>query len=186
MITGFGRLGAPFGAQYFDVMPDIITTAKGLTNGCLPMGAVFVRKHIYDAFMKGPEGSIELFHGYTYSAHPAACAAALATQDIYEREGLLTRGKELAKTWEDAVHSLRSLPNVIDIRNLGLVAGVELQPRAGAPGARAYEVLVKAFEKGLLVRITGDTIALSPPLIISPAQIDELVTTLGEVLKTIA
>jgi beta-alanine--pyruvate transaminase len=186
VITGFGRLGEPFGAQYFDVMPDIITTAKGLTNGCLPMGAVFVRKHIYDAFMKGPEGAIELFHGYTYSAHPAACAAALATQDIYEREGLLTRAKELAKTWEDAVHSLRSLPNVIDIRNLGLVASVELQPRAGAPGARAYEVLVKAFEKGLLVRVTGDTIALSPPLIISPAQIDELATTLGAVLKTIA
>jgi beta-alanine--pyruvate transaminase len=186
VITGFGRLGEPFGAQYFDVMPDIITTAKGLTNGCLPMGAVFVRKHIYDAFMKGPEGAIELFHGYTYSAHPAACAAALATQDIYESEGLLTRAKELAKTWEDAVHSLRSLPNVIDIRNLGLVAAVELQPRAGAPGARAYEVLVKAFENGLLVRVTGDTIALSPPLIISPAQIDELATTLGAVLKTIA
>jgi beta-alanine--pyruvate transaminase len=186
VITGFGRLGEPFGAQYFDVMPDIITTAKGLTNGCLPMGAVFVRKHIYDAFMKGPEGAIELFHGYTYSAHPAACAAALATQNIYEREGLLTRAKELAKTWEDAVHSLRSLPNVIDIRNLGLVAALELQPRAAAPGARAYEVLVKAFEKGLLVRVTGDTIALSPPLIISPAQIDELATTLGAVLKTIA
>jgi beta-alanine--pyruvate transaminase len=186
VITGFGRLGEPFGAQYFDVMPDIITTAKGLTNGCLPMGAVFVRKHIYDAFMKGPEGSIELFHGYTYSAHPAACAAALATQDIYEREGLLTRARDLAKTWEDAVHSLRPLPNVIDIRNLGLVAAVELQPRAGAPGARAYEAFVKAFEKGLLIRVTGDTIALSPPLIISPAQIDELATTLGAVLKTVA
>jgi len=185
VITGFGRLGAPFGAQYFDVMPDIITTAKGLTNGAIPMGAVFVRKHIYDAFMNGPEGAIELFHGYTYSAHPAACAAALATQDIYEREGLLTRAKDLAKTFEDAVHSLRSVPNVIDIRNLGLVAGVELQPRAGAPGARAYEALVKAFEKGLLIRTTGDTIALSPPLIISPAQIDELVTTLGDVLKTV-
>src|SRR5687768_4371244 len=185
VITGFGRLGAPFGAQYFDVMPDIMTTAKGLTNGCLPMGAVFVRKHIYDAFMNGPEGSIELFHGHAYSAHPAACAAALATHDIYEREGLLTRAKELAKTFEDAVHSLRSLPNVIDIRNLGLVAAVELQPRPGAPGARGYEVLVKAFEKGLLVRVTGDTIALSPPLIISPAQIDELATTLGAVLKTI-
>jgi beta-alanine--pyruvate transaminase len=185
VISGFGRLGAPFGAQYFDVMPDIITTAKGLTNGAIPMGAVFVRKHIYDAFMNGPEG-IELFHGYTYSAHPAACAAALATQEIYERDGLLTRGAELAKTWEDAVHSLRSVPNVIDIRNLGLVAGIELQSRPGAPGARAYETLVKAFEKGLLVRTTGDIIALSPPLIISPAQIDELVTTLGEVLRTVS
>jgi beta-alanine--pyruvate transaminase len=183
VITGFGRLGTPFGAQYFDVVPDMITAAKGLTNGAIPMGAVFVRKHIYDAFMNGPEGAIELFHGYTYSAHPAACAAAMATQDIYEREGLLTRGAELAKTWEDAVHSLRSVPGVIDIRNLGLVAGIELQPRAGAPGARAYEVFVKAFEKGILVRVTGDIIALSPPLIITPAQIDELVTTLGEVLR---
>jgi beta-alanine--pyruvate transaminase len=185
VITGFGRLGTPFAAQYFDVMPDIITTAKGLTNGAVPMGAVFVRKHIYDAFMKGPDG-IELFHGYTYSAHPTACAAALATQDIYQREGLLTRAAELAKPFEDAVHSLRSAPNVIDIRNLGLVAGIELAPRPGAPGARGYEALVKCFEKGLLIRVTGDIIALSPPLIISTAQIDELVTGLGEVLKTIA
>ena len=185
VITGFGRLGTAFGAQYFDVMPDIVTTAKGLTNGAIPMGAVFVRKHIHDAFMNGPDG-IEFFHGYTYSAHPAACAAGLATQEIYEREGLLTRGAELAKAFEDAVHSLRSVPNVIDIRNLGLVAGIELAPRAGAPGARAYEAMVKCFEKGVLIRITGDTIALSPPLIISPAQIDELVTRLAEVLKTVS
>jgi beta-alanine--pyruvate transaminase len=185
VITGFGRLGTAFGAQYFDVMPDIITTAKGLTNGAIPMGAVFVRKQIYDAFMQGPDG-IELFHGYTYSAHPAACAAGLATQDVYEREGLLTRAAELSKAWEDAVHSLRSSPNVIDIRNLGLVAGIELQSRAGAVGARGYEALVKCFEKGLLIRTTADTIALSPPLTISTAQIDELVTRLGEVLKTIA
>jgi beta-alanine--pyruvate transaminase len=184
VITGFGRLGQPFGAQYFDVVPDMITAAKGLTNGAIPMGAVFVRKHIYDAFMKGPEGAIELFHGYTYSAHPAACAAALATSDIYEREGLLTRASTLAKTWEDAVHSLRGLPNVIDIRNLGLVAGIELQPRAGAPGSRAFDVFVKAFEKGILIRVTGDIVALSPPLIIEPAQIDQLITTLGEVLRT--
>ncbi len=146
VITGFGRLGTPFGAHYFDVMPDIITTAKGLTNGAIPMGAVFVRKHIYDAFMKGPDG-IEFFHGYTYSAHPAACAAGLATQEIYEREGLLTRGAELAKVFEDAVHSLRSAPHVIDIRNLGLVAGVELEPRAGAPGARAYDAMVKCVRE---------------------------------------
>jgi beta-alanine--pyruvate transaminase len=183
VITGFGRLGQPFGAQYFDVVPDMITAAKGLTNGAIPMGAVFVRKHIYDAFMKGPEGAIELFHGYTYSAHPAACAAGLAAADIYEREGLLTRASTLAKTWEDAVHSLRELPNVIDIRNLGLVAGIELQPRAGSPGARAFDVFVKAFEKGILVRFTGDIIALSPPLIIEPAQIDQLITTLGGVLR---
>ena len=186
VMTGFGRLGAPFGAQYFDVVPDMITAAKGLTNGAIPMGAVFVRKHIYDAFMHGPEGVIELFHGYTYSAHPAACAAALATQDIYQREGLLSRAAELSKRWEDAVHSLRGCPNVIDIRNIGLVAGIELQPRAGAPGARAYEAFTKAFEQGILIRISGDVIAMSPPLIITPAQIDELVGKLGEVLRTVA
>ncbi len=183
VITGFGRLGAPFGAQYFDVMPDIVTTAKGLTNGAIPMGAVFVRKHIYDAFMQGPENAIELFHGYTYSAHPVACAAALATQEIYRRDALLTRGAQLAKQWEDAVHSLRGLPNVIDIRNLGLVAGIELQSRTGAPGARAYEVFLKAYEKGILIRFTGDILALSPPLIIEPKQIDELIGTLAEVIR---
>lgn len=183
VITGFGRLGAPFGAQYFDVMPDMITAAKALTNGAIPMGAVFVRKHVYDAFMKGPENAIELFHGYTYSAHPAACAAGLAVQDIYQREGLLTRASSLSKTWEEAVHSLRGLPRVIDIRNLGLVAGIELESRCGAPGARAYEIFVKAFEKGILIRTTGDTVALSPPLIIEPAQIDQLVTTLAELIK---
>ena len=183
VITGFGRLGAPFGAQYFDVLPDMITSAKALTNGAIPMGAVFVRKHIYDAFMKGPEGAIELFHGYTYSAHPTACAAGLAVQDIYEREGLLTRASKMAQQFEDAVHSLRGLPNVIDIRNIGLVAGIELAPRPGAPAARAYEIFVKAFEKGILIRTTGDTIALSPPLIVEPAHIDQLVTTLGELIK---
>ena len=185
VITGFGRLGAPFGAQYFDVLPDMITSAKALTNGAIPMGAVFARKHIYDAFMKGPENAIELFHGYTYSAHPTACAAGLAVQDIYEREGLLTRAAKLAKTFEDAVHSLRELPRVIDIRNIGLVAGIELEPRPGAPAARAYELFVKAFEKGILIRTTGDTIALSPPLIVEPAHIDQLVTTLAELIKSV-
>jgi beta-alanine--pyruvate transaminase len=184
VITGFGRLGAPFGAQYFDVVPDIITAAKGLTNGAVPMGAVFVRKSIYDAFMQGPENAIELFHGYTYSAHPVACAAAIATQDIYEREGLLTRAATLSKEWEDAVHSLRDSPHVIDIRNIGLVAGIELQARAGSPGARAYEVFIKAFEKGILIRVTSDIIALSPPLIIEPKHIDQLITTLREILAT--
>jgi len=186
VITGFGRLGTPFGADYFGVMPDIITTAKGLTNGAIPMGAVFVRKQIYDAFMQGPQNAIELFHGYTYSAHPVACAAALATQEVYERDGLLTRGAALAKIWEDAVHSLRDLPNVIDIRNLGLVAGIELESRAGATGARAYEAFLKAYEKGVLIRFTGDIIALSPPLILEPAHIDQIVTTLREVLPTVA
>jgi len=186
VITGFGRLGTPFGAQYFDVLPDMITSAKGLTNGAIPMGAVFVRKHIYDAFMHGPQNAIELFHGYTYSAHPVACAAALATQDIYEREGLLTRGAELAKVWEDAVHSLRGLPHVIDVRNIGLVAGIELESRSGAPGARGYEAFVKAYEKGILIRVTGDIIALSPPLIVEPAQIDQLITTLREIIRATA
>ncbi|MFL6577592.1 MAG: aspartate aminotransferase family protein, partial [Povalibacter sp.] len=183
VITGFGRLGAPFGADYFGVVPDIITAAKGLTNGAIPMGAVFVRKHVYDAFMKGPENAIELFHGYTYSSHPVACAAALATQNVYESEGLLTRGATLGKAWEDAVHSLRDLPHVIDIRNLGLVAGIELAPRAGAPGARAYEVFLKAYEKGLLVRFTGDIIALSPPLIIEREQIAEIAQLLRDCIR---
>jgi len=185
VITGFGRLGAPFGATYFGVTPDIITTAKGLTNGAVPMGAVFVRKEIYDAFMQGPEHAIELFHGYTYSGHPVACAAGIAAQEIYEREGLLTRGAQLAQKWEDAVHSLRDVPNVIDIRNVGLVAGIELEPRSGAPGARGFEALVKAFEKGILIRVTGDIVALSPPLIIEPKHIDQLITTLRDVLKSL-
>jgi beta-alanine--pyruvate transaminase len=186
VITGFGRLGTPFAAQYFDVMPDMITAAKGLTNGSVPMGAVFVRDGIYDAFMQGPESAIELFHGYTYSAHPVACAAGLAAHDIYVREGLLTRGAEMAKTWEDAMHSLRGLPHVVDVRNIGLVGAVELEPRAGAPGARGFEVFLKAFEKGILVRSSGDVIAMSPPLIIEPAQIDELLTTLSEVIRAVA
>jgi len=184
VITGFGRLGQPFGAQYFDVLPDMITAAKGLTNGAIPMGAVFVRKHIYDAFMKGPENAVELFHGYTYSAHPVACAAALATQDIYAREGLLTRASEMATIWENAVHSLRGLPHVIDVRNIGLVAGIELESRPGAVGARAYEIFVKAFEQGLLVRLSADVIALSPPLIVESRHIDEMITKLGSLIKS--
>ena len=186
VITGFGRLGQPFGAQYFDVLPDMITAAKGLTNGSIPMGAVLVRKHIYDTFMKGPENAIEFFHGYTYSAHPVACAAALATQEIYEREGLLTRAGEMAQLWENAVHSLRGLPHVIDVRNIGLVAGIELESRPGAVGARAYEIFVKAFEQGLLIRISGDVIALSPPLIVEARHIDEIVTKLSGLLRAVA
>lgn len=185
VITGYGRLGTPFGAQYFDVLPDIMTTAKGLTNGTIPMGAVFVRKHIYDAFMNGPEHMIELFHGYTYSGHPVAAAAGIATLDVYKEEGLLTRGAELAAYWEGAVHSLKGLPNVIDVRNLGLVAGIELAPRPGAPGARAFEVHCKCFETGALVRFTGDIIAMSPPLIIEKAQIDELVNLLADAIKQV-
>ncbi|SED82338.1 beta-alanine--pyruvate transaminase [Rhizobiales bacterium GAS188] len=186
VITGFGRLGAPFAAQYFGVTPDLMTTAKGLTNGVIPMGAVFASRAVHDAFMKGPEQFIELFHGYTYSGHPAACAAGLATLDIYEKEGLLTRAAELAGTWESAAHALRDAAHVIDIRNLGLIAGIELEPRAGAPGARAYEALVAAFEAGLLIRVTGDIIALSPPLIVSEAQIAQIFDTLRRVLAAIA
>ena len=185
VITGFGRLGASFGAQYFDVVPDMITAAKGLTNGAVPMGAVFVRKHIYDAFMQGPENAIELFHGYTYSGHPVACAAALAAQKVYQRDGLFARAKEMSGHWENAVHSLRGLPHVADIRNLGLVAGIELESRAGAPGARAFEVFRKAFERGVLIRVTGDVIALSPPLIIEKQQVDELIGTLGGLLREV-
>ncbi len=183
VITGFGRTGAPFAAQEFDVTPDMITLAKGLTNGCVPMGAVLVSKAVYETFMQGPDG-IELFHGYTYSAHPTACAAGLATLALYERDGLFTRAKSLAQHWEDAAHALRALPHVIDVRNYGLILGLELAPLAGKPGARAFEVFTKCFERGVLVRQTGDIIALSPPLIIETAQIDQIFGTLTEVLRT--
>jgi beta-alanine--pyruvate transaminase len=182
VITGFGRTGAPFAAQEFGVTPDIITLAKGLTNGCVPMGAVLVSKTVYEAFMQGPDG-IELFHGYTYSAHPVACAAALATLGIYRSEGLLTRAKSVAQYWEDAAHALRELPHVIDVRNYGLILGLELQPIPGKAGARAFEVFIKCFERGVLVRQTGDIIALSPPLIIEQSQIDQIFSTLTAVLR---
>ena len=183
VITAFGRVGAPFAAQEFGVTPDMITTAKGLTNGAVPMGAVFSQRKIYDAFMQGPENSIELFHGYTYSAHPVACAAALATQDIYAKEGLLTRAAALSAPWENAVHSLRGLPHVIDIRNYGLIGAVELEPRQGKPGARGFDVFLKCFERGVMVRQTGDTIAMAPPLVIEPKQIERIVETLGAVIR---
>jgi beta-alanine--pyruvate transaminase len=186
VITGFGRLGMPFAVDYFGVVPDLVVTAKGLTNGAIPMGAVFAGRKIHDALMQGPKEQIELFHGYTYSGHPAACAAGLATLDIYRDEGLLTRGATLTDHWQQAVHSLRGLPNVIDIRALGLLAGIELTSRPDAPGARAYEIFVDCFERGLLVRVTGDIIALSPPLIVEPAQIDQIVTILGAALRRAA
>jgi len=182
VITGFGRTGSPFAAQEFDVMPDMITLAKGLTNGCVPMGAVLVSRAIYEAFMQGPDG-IELFHGYTYSAHPTACAAGLATLEIYQREGLLTRAKTLAKQWEDAAHALRGLPHVIDVRNYGLILGLELESAAGKPGQRAFDVYTKCFARGLLIRQTADILALSPPLIVEPAQIEQMFGTLAEVLR---
>ena len=185
VITGFGRLGTPFAADYFGVTPDIITTAKGVSNGVIPMGAVFVKKEIHDAFMTGPEHVIEFFHGYTYSGNPIASAAALATLDTYKEEGLLTRGAELASYWEDALHSLKDAPHVIDIRNIGLVGAVELKPIDGQPTKRAFQAFVKAFEKGVLIRTTADIIALSPPLIVEKGQIDEIVDCIRDVLKAV-
>ncbi|SFO30280.1 beta-alanine--pyruvate transaminase [Mesorhizobium sp. NFR06] len=185
VITGFGRLGAAFAADYFGVTPDIMTTAKGVSNGVIPMGAVFVKKEIHDAFMTGPEHMIEFFHGYTYSGNPIACAAALGTLDTYKEEGLLTRGEELAPYWEDALHSLKGEPHVIDIRNIGLIGAIELAPIAGSPTKRAFSAFVKAFERGALIRTTGDIIALSPPLIITKGQINELIDHVRDVLRSI-
>ena len=186
VITGFGRLGAPFAASRFGVIPDLMTVAKGLTNGAVPMGAVFARRGVHDAVVGGAEPGIEFFHGYTYSGHPLACAAALATLDVYDGEGLYDRASELAPYWEEAAHAMRGLPHVIDLRNLGLVAGIELDPREGRPGARAFDAFVDCFNSGALVRTTGDIIALSPPLVISRAQIDELFDVVGRVLRRVA
>jgi beta-alanine--pyruvate transaminase len=186
VITGFGRLGAPFAAQFFGVTPDLMTTAKGITNGAFPMGAVFASRDVHDAMMQGAGGAIELFHGYTYSGHPAACAAGLATLEIYRREGLLSRAAEIAPAFEAAVHSLRDCPNVIDIRNIGLMAAIELAPRPDAPGARGYEILLRTLKAGALVRTTGDTIALSPPLIVSEDEIARLIAMLRTVLEDLA
>ena len=183
VITGFGRLGAPFAAEYFGVTPDIMITAKGLTNGVVPMGAVFVKDDIYETFMTGPENLIEFFHGYTYSGNPIACAAALGTLETYKEEGLLTRGAELASHWEDALHSLKGLPHVIDVRNMGLIGAVELEPIDGAPTKRAFNAFLDAFDSNILIRTTGDIIAMSPPLIIEKGEIDQLIGTLADVLK---
>ena len=184
VITGFGRLGTSFATEYFSVMPDIVTVAKGITNATVPMGAVFVRKGIYDAFMEASaENAIELFHGYTYSGHPLACAAAMATLDVYEEEGLFAHAHHLASYWEDAVHSLKGLPHVIDLRNLGLVAAIELESMPGKPSARAMDCLQRCFDQGLLIRVTGDIIALSPPLMIQKEHIDQMFEILARVLK---
>ena len=185
VITGFGRLGTPFAADYFGVVPDIITMAKGVSNGVIPMGAVFVKKEIHDAFMTGPEHLIEFFHGYTYSGNPIACAASLATLETYKEEGLLTRGAELAPYWEEALHSLKGEPHVVDIRNIGLVGAIELESIPENPSKRAFSAFVKAFEHGALIRTTGDIIALSPPLIITRGQIDELIDHVRDVLRRI-
>ena len=186
VIVAWGRLGKPFGSQYFDVVPDMITTAKGITNATIPMGAVLMQQKIYDAFMTGPENAIDLAHGYTYSAHPLACAAGLATLDVYKEEGLLTRAGELAQYWEDKAHALKGIPNIVDIRNIGLIAAFEFAPRPGAlPGSRGFDAHLKAFEKGAYVRVSGDIVALAPPLIIQKSEIDTLFQIVEDVLKSV-
>ncbi|MCH2628919.1 MAG: aspartate aminotransferase family protein [Nisaea sp.] len=186
VITGFGRLGDSFANEYFGVKPDIFTTAKGITNATVPMGAVFVRDGIYDSFMEAaPEGAIEFFHGYTYSGHPLACAAGLATLEVYREEDLFARAAELAPYFQEAVHSLADCSNVIDVRNLGLMGAIELESIVDKPTVRAMEAFQKAFEAGLLVRTTGDTIALSPPLIVERKHIDFIAETVRDVLKTV-
>ncbi len=187
VITGFGRLGSAFAADYFSIKPDIICCAKGLTNASVPMGAVIAKQEIYDTFMQAaPADTIEFYHGYTYSAHPLACAAAIASLSVYEDEKLFERAAKLAPHFEAAAHKLRGLPHVKDIRNLGLICGIELEPLPGKPAARAYEVFTKCFwQKNILIRTTGDIIALSPPLIINEEQIDVLLNAIAEVLITI-
>ena len=187
VITGFGRVGKAFAAQRFGVTPDLMTTAKGLTNGSVPMGAVFVSDKVHEAFMQGPEGMIDLFHGYTYSGHPLACAAALGALDTYQEEGLFEKAIQLGDYWELGMHSLRGLDNVIDIRNFGLIGAVELAPREGAVGARGFEVFTRCFhDHDLLIRTTGDVIALSPPLILQKSHIDQIVERLGAAIRATA
>jgi beta-alanine--pyruvate transaminase len=187
VITGFGRLGYAFAAERYGVTPDLLTFAKGVTAGSVPMGGVIARKHIYEAFMKGPEHVVELFHGYTYSAHPLACAAGLATLDLYEKEGLFERARGLESKWADAVHSLKGLPNVVDIRTIGLVGAIDLAPNAVGPGKRGFEIMDEAYHRqDLLIRMAGDTIVLSPPLIISEAQIGEVVDKVAKTIKAVA
>ena len=185
VITGFGRLGTAFAADYFGVIPDMICCAKGLTNAAVPMGAVIVRQSIHDAFMAAaPENGIEFYHGYTYSGHPLACAAAIATLQVYRDEQLFERAAQMAPVFEAAAHSLRGLPHVKDVRNLGLVCGIELESIPCKPTARAYDVFERCFwQKNILLRTTGDILALSPPLVISEGQIEELFAQIGEALK---
>ena len=184
VITGFGRLGSPFAATHFKVTPDLMTAAKGITNGAVPMGAVFAKRAIHDVFMTGPEHVVEFPHGYTYSAHPLACAASLGTLETYADEGLLTRAATMAPVFEHALHSLRESPNVIDIRNIGLVGAIELKAIDGSPGKRAFDVFRECFERGVLIRTTGDIIALSPPLIVQESHIDQAISTIADVLKS--
>src|SRR4249920_617793 len=186
VITGFGRLGHAFAAERYGVLPDMITFAKGITSGTVPMGGVIVRKGIYDAFMRGPEHVVELFHGYTYSAHPLACAAGLATLDLYRDERLFERARALEPLWADAAMGLKGLPNVLDIRCVGLTAGIDLASRPDAVGRRAYEAMEHAFTKqNLVIRITGDSIALTPPLIVSESEIGEIFGKVADVIRAV-
>ena len=187
VITGFGRLGYMFAAERYGVVPDLVSFAKGITSGTVPMGGVIARKTIHDAFMKGPEHVIELFHGYTYSGHPLACAAALATLDLYRDERLVERARGLEPKWADAAMGLKGLPNVLDIRTIGLVAGIDLASRPDAVGKRGYEAMERAFfDEGLMIRAMGDTLAVAPPLIVSEAEIGEIFEKVGHVVKAVA
>src|SRR3984957_11404604 len=186
VITGFGRLGYAFAAERYGVVPDMITFAQGVTSGTVPMGGAIVRAPVYNAFMQGPEHVIELFHGYTYSAHPLACAAGLATLDLYREEKLFERARALEPKFADAAMSLRNLPGVLDIRTVGLVAGIDLASKPDGFGKRAYVAMEKAFhEQGILIRVTGDTIALTPPLIISQDEVGELFAKVGKVIEAV-
>ena len=186
VITGFGRLGSAFAAERYGVTPDLLCFAKGINSGAVPMGGVIAREPIYDAFMQGPEHTIELFHGYTYSAHPLACAAGLAALDLYRDENLFDRAKRLEKRFSDAAMTLKGLPGVLDIRTVGIAAGVDLAPRSGAPGERGYEAMDRAFhDEDLVIRVTGDTLAIAPPLIVTEAQIAEIFEKVGRVIRAV-
>jgi beta-alanine--pyruvate transaminase len=186
VITGFGRTGQPFAAQTFGVTPDLMCVAKGLTNGCVPMGAVLAQQKIHDAFMTGPEHLIEFLHGYTYSAHPLACAAGIATMDVYAEQGLLTRAQHVQSYFAECLHSLKGEPHVIDVRNFGLVGGVELQGIPNEPTKRAFSLFLDCYEQGVLLRTTGDIVAFSPPLIIERAHIDRIIDSVRTALRRLA
>jgi beta-alanine--pyruvate transaminase len=187
VITGFGRLGHAFAAERYGVTPDLLCFAKGVNSGAVPMGGVIARESVYDAFMHGPEHVIELFHGYTYSAHPLACAAGLAALDLYRDEGLFERAKRLEPLYADAAMTLKDLPGVLDVRTLGIAAGIDLAPRPGAPGERGYEAMERAFQdEDLVIRISGDTLAIAPPLIVSEAEIDQIFQKVARVIRAVA
>jgi beta-alanine--pyruvate transaminase len=187
VITGFGRLGYAFAAERYGVIPDMICFAKGVTSGSVPMGGVITRKHIHDAFMKGPEQAVELFHGYTYSAHPLACAAGLAALDLYRDEDLFARAQKLEPKWADAAMTLKGLPNVLDVRQVGLTAAVDIASKPDGVGRRGYEAIERGFhEQGIMIRTAGDTLAVTPPLTVTEAQIDEIFDKLSTLIRQVA